>query len=47
MGSFAVLDLMLSQGVFTLGLALSAIVDIMITTFMCYFLRKNRTAIIK
>ncbi|KAH7920943.1 hypothetical protein BV22DRAFT_1039232 [Leucogyrophana mollusca] len=31
--------------VFTLGLALSALVDIVITTFLCYFLRKNRTLI--
>ncbi|KAG1813877.1 uncharacterized protein BJ212DRAFT_1578083 [Suillus subaureus] len=28
--------------VFTFGLLLSVIVDIMITTFLCYFLRKNR-----
>ncbi|KAG1840301.1 hypothetical protein DFJ58DRAFT_93901 [Suillus subalutaceus] len=28
--------------VFTIGLLLSVLVDIMITTFLCYFLRKNR-----
>lgn len=28
--------------IFTFGLILSALVDIMITTFLCYFLRKNR-----
>lgn len=28
--------------IFTFGLVLSALVDIMITTFLCYFLRKNR-----
>ncbi|KIK35900.1 hypothetical protein CY34DRAFT_16742 [Suillus luteus UH-Slu-Lm8-n1] len=28
--------------IFTFGLLLSALVDIMITTFLCYFLRKNR-----
>ncbi|KAG2098749.1 uncharacterized protein F5147DRAFT_713655 [Suillus discolor] len=28
--------------IFTLGLSLSTLVDIMITTFMCYFFRRNR-----
>ncbi|KAG0706617.1 hypothetical protein DFH29DRAFT_1020917 [Suillus ampliporus] len=32
-----------SSWIFTLGLILSAFVDIMITTFLCYFLRKNCT----
>ncbi|OJA18596.1 hypothetical protein AZE42_06570 [Rhizopogon vesiculosus] len=31
--------------IFTLGLVLSAVVDIMITILLCYFLRKNRTVI--
>ncbi|KAG1784144.1 hypothetical protein EV702DRAFT_1191151 [Suillus placidus] len=31
--------------IFTVGLSLSAFVDIIITAFMCYFLRKNRTMI--
>ncbi|KAG1730695.1 uncharacterized protein EDB91DRAFT_749862 [Suillus paluster] len=33
-----------SSWIFTLGLLLSASVDIMITTFLCYFLRKNLTS---
>lgn len=36
----------LLQWIFTVGLTLSALVDIMITTSLCYFLRKNRTIII-
>ncbi|KAG2154657.1 hypothetical protein DEU56DRAFT_897737 [Suillus clintonianus] len=31
--------------IFTLGLSLSVFVDIMITAFMCYFLRKNRSMV--
>ncbi|KAG6380655.1 hypothetical protein JVT61DRAFT_5025 [Boletus reticuloceps] len=31
--------------VFTLGLSLSAFVDIVITTFLCYFLRSNRSLV--
>ncbi|KIJ66549.1 hypothetical protein HYDPIDRAFT_26888 [Hydnomerulius pinastri MD-312] len=31
--------------VFTLGLCLSALVDIVITTFLCYFLRRNRSMV--
>ncbi|KAJ8597641.1 hypothetical protein M405DRAFT_855384 [Rhizopogon salebrosus TDB-379] len=33
--------------VLTFGLSISAVVDIMITTSLCYFLRKNRTMITK
>ncbi|KIK48436.1 hypothetical protein CY34DRAFT_798258 [Suillus luteus UH-Slu-Lm8-n1] len=35
-----------SRWIFTVGLSLSAFVDIMITAIMCYFLRKNRTMVI-
>ncbi|KAG2154658.1 hypothetical protein DEU56DRAFT_373722 [Suillus clintonianus] len=31
--------------IFTLGISLSVFVDIMITAFMCYFLRKNRSMV--
>ncbi|KAG9308947.1 hypothetical protein JVU11DRAFT_11247 [Chiua virens] len=31
--------------IFTLGLALSAFVDVVITTFLCYFLRSNRSRV--
>lgn len=35
----------LSRWIFTVGLSLSVLVDIMIVAFMCYFLRKNRTVV--
>ncbi|KAJ8588995.1 hypothetical protein M405DRAFT_933712 [Rhizopogon salebrosus TDB-379] len=34
-----------TSSIFTLGLALSAVVDVMITSFLCYFLRKSRTTV--
>lgn len=40
-------SLWLLQWIFTVGLTLSALVDIMITASLCYFLRKNRTMIVR
>ncbi|OAX32069.1 hypothetical protein K503DRAFT_22210 [Rhizopogon vinicolor AM-OR11-026] len=45
--SYAAFVLPFPGWIFTMGLTLSAIVDIMITTSLCYFLRKNRTMITK
>ncbi|OAX40391.1 hypothetical protein K503DRAFT_798835 [Rhizopogon vinicolor AM-OR11-026] len=45
--SYAEFSLPFPGWIFALGLTLSAIVDIMITSSLCYFLRKNRTTITK
>lgn len=34
---------LLSQWLFTLGLALSALIDVIITGALCYYLQSNRT----
>lgn len=39
--------LMPVQWVFTLGLAVSASLDILITIIMCYYIRRGRTAFVR